>query len=106
MKHFQRITINDMQVKKASSELEDYLAEYAEEVSNTINTHVTEVMNELGYNYNDNMTIEEIQDIKNKMDEDGVDILIDDEMDGETYKVAIKVVQTARVIEFKMGGVE
>ena len=74
-------------------------------ISEKINASITEVIRELGYNYHDDMTPEEIQQIGKQMKQDGIDIVVDDKMEGNKYKVDIKVVQVARAIEFDLGGV-
>jgi hypothetical protein len=105
MKKFVRLTISDMEKKKAEKELEEALAEVSDLISEKINASITEVIRELGYNYHDNMTPEEIQQIGQQMKQDGIDIVVDDKMEGNKYKVDIKVVQVARAIEFDLGGV-
>jgi hypothetical protein len=105
MKKFVRLTIDDMEKKRAKKELEEALAEVSDLISEKINASITEVIRELGYNYHDNMTPEEIQQIGQQMKQDGIDIVVDDKMEGNKYKVDIKVVQVARAIEFDLGGV-
>lgn len=105
MKKFVRLTIDDMEEKRAKKELEEALAEVSDLISEKINASITEVIRELGYNYHDDMTPEEIQQIGEQMKRDGIDIVVDDKMEGNKYKVDIKVVQVARAIEFDLGGV-
>lgn len=104
MKQFRRITIQEMEASKRAQEMKRALEEFAEGIADTINKNVEEVVRELGYQYSDNMTPEEVQQLGQQMQADGVDIVVDDEMDGNVYRVAIKVVQTARVLEFNLGG--
>lgn len=104
MKKFVRLTIDDMEEKRAKKELEEALAEVSDLISEKINASITEVIRELGYNYHDDMTPEEIQQIGKQMKQDGIDIVVDDKMEGNIYKVDIKVVQVARAIEFDLGG--
>lgn len=105
MKKFVRLTIDDMEEKRAKKELEEALAEVSDLISEKINASITEVIRELGYNYHDDMTPEEIQQIGKQMKQDGIDIVVDDKIEGNKYKVDIKVVQVARAIEFDLGGV-
>jgi len=104
MKQFRRITIQEMEASKRAQEMKRALEEFAEGIADTINKNIEEVVCELGYQYSDNMTPEEVQQLGQQMKADGVDIVVDDEMDGNIYRVAIKVVQTARVLEFNLGG--
>ncbi|KJE26024.1 hypothetical protein LG52_8 [Geobacillus kaustophilus] len=104
MKRFVRLTIEDMEKEREKKALEEALAEVSDLISEKINASITEVIRELGYNYHDNMTPEEIQQIGRQMEQDGIDIVVDDKMEGNIYKVDIKVVQVARAIEFDLGG--
>jgi C-terminal processing protease CtpA/Prc len=105
-RHFQRLTIDDMKAKKAQIEMERKLAELMSYIDDKINSAVNDVVNELGYTCNDEMTFEEIQQLNQQMQQDGISLEVETKQVDSKYIAVIKVVQVARTLEFDLRGEE
>jgi hypothetical protein len=103
-RHFQRITVDDMKAEKARIEMERKLAELMSYIDQQTEKAVGEVMNELGYNYREGMTFEEVKELHEQLEQDGITFDIDTEQVGSKYIVKVKVSQLARTLEFDLGG--
>jgi hypothetical protein len=103
-RHFQRVTIDEMKQRRAEMELERKLAELMSYIDQQIEEAVGEVMNELGYVYDNNMTYEEIKELHEQLEREGISFDVDTQQVGSKYIANIKVSQLARTLEFDLGG--
>jgi hypothetical protein len=105
-KPFQKINIE--QPSKEQKESQERLAQMVDAQMELIDIEVDNAMidliRELGYNAERGMTLEETQELHERMKKAGHYIAIETEQEGTTYIVKLQVIQLAKTLRFELGG--
>lgn len=98
-KPFKRVDVESQQEQAEST---DTLDEVMEQIDNNVDDAVVDLLQELGYNAKRDMTLEETQELQEQLTRDNLEVQIEPEQQDDTYKVAIKVSQVAKVLTFNL----
>jgi hypothetical protein len=105
-----KLTIEEMKKKAAEKETSSNASELADKFAHMIDAEtdkaVVEVIRELGFEAEEGMSLEEADKLHGKMKEAGQYINISTDNVGSKYVVTVSVIQTARTLEFDLGGDE
>ena len=92
----------DVESQQEQAESTDTLDEVMEQIDNNVDDAVVDLLQELGYNAKRDMTLEETQELQEQLTRDNLEVQIEPEQQDDTYKVAIKVSQVAKVLTFNL----